>query len=166
MSRRPVSPPESLWPIPQLAKSKLPILIPRFSFAAWAVLLVLSVQKFRRERKREPGIIPPSSDGISYSNVNAHIPAADDPYADKHEVAPQDTGYARYSYSGARDAGDEAFGRPSIDGYGFERVSTAAVPASGRTSAIQPVHDETSRTMQLAYSDPCELSRSQRADMD
>lgn len=130
----------------------------RFSFAAWTVLLVLSVIAFRRERKREPGFIPPSSDGISYANVTDHIPVrSDDPYADKHEVLghvqQEEGGYDRYSYTGVRDGGDEAdaFGRPSMDQYGFEAASTRA---NGQNTTVGA--DETSRTMQLAYSDPCE----------
>lgn len=90
--------------------------------------------------------------------MNDHIPARnDDPYADKHEVPAQDTGYERYSFSAGREREDDAFGRPSMDGYGYD------AGGGGRASVVQSqvqsqVHsDETSRTMQLAYSDPCKF---------
>lgn len=130
----------------------------RFSFAAWAALLVLSVLAFRREQRREPSFIPPS-DGISYANVGDHVPGsrADDPYADKHEVtgaapAGSATGYEAYGYTAAGHDDDAAFGRPSMDTYG----AFADSPGAGRPMSDVRGGDEQSRTMQLAYSDPCE----------
>lgn len=117
---------------------------------AWSVLLVFAVLAFKRERKREPGFIPPS-DGISYANVHDRLPAAEDPYADKHEAQtgynqPTATGYERYGYDQTPGNENDAFGRPSMDAYG------AFEDDRGRSQ----VGDETSRTMQLAYTDPCE----------
>jgi hypothetical protein len=112
---------------------------------------------FRRERKREPGFIPPSSEGISYANVNDHIPVrSEDPYADKHEVSAQETGYEKYSYS-AREREDDPFGRPSMDGYGYDARANDGRASVVQTMQAQAQSDETSRTMQLAYSDPCEF---------
>ncbi len=129
------------------------------ALGAWTALLILSALAFKRERKREPGFIPPTSDGISYSNVHNHI---DDPYADKHEASSAPTSYsavgtgARYNTDDVDGNDGEAFGRASIDGYGggFGRGQNQV-----GQSAMGQSHDETSRTMQLAYSDPCEFFR-------
>jgi hypothetical protein len=128
---------------------------------AWAALLVFSAIAFRKERRRDPGFLPPS-DGISFANVHDHIPPSrqaegvDDPYADKHEssgAGPSGavTGYESYGYARAPVVDeDNAFGRPSMDAYGaFDEDPRA----HGRGS--QGGGEETSRTMQLAYSDPC-----------
>lgn len=134
------------------------------------MLLVFAVLAFRRERRREPGFIPPS-DGITYANVHEHLGDSnrdDDPYADKHEpagsaVAPMatHTGYESYAYSGARaNDQEDAFGRPSMDAYGAFDESHGR----GGGMATSPGVDETSRTMQLAYTDPCESCDQNLAD--
>jgi hypothetical protein len=142
-----------------------PLTIPnRFSFAAWAALLVLVGLEFRRERKHEPAFIPPDH-GISSSNVHERLPIradeeSQDPYADKHEVyegyADGRTGYESGGYqrtsTGIPERAEEngAFGRPSLDAYG----SFDGDMPGNRASAVEG--DEASRTMQLAYTDPCE----------
>ncbi|KAK4684351.1 hypothetical protein P7C73_g5831, partial [Tremellales sp. Uapishka_1] len=111
------------------------------SFAAWAALLILTALVFRRER-REPSFVPPSSPGISYANILAQD---DQRYVDKtepehvHTPTYEETPTAGYGYGRPADVE----GRASVDAYG-------AFDGDG-----MPRNEEQSRTMPLAYNDPC-----------
>nr|XP_018259072.1 uncharacterized protein I303_08615 [Kwoniella dejecticola CBS 10117]OBR81230.1 hypothetical protein I303_08615 [Kwoniella dejecticola CBS 10117] len=146
-----------------------------FAFGAWAALLVLTALVFRRERqqnrRREPAFIPPESNGVSYSNILA---ADDERYADKGESnselpasasgydTPGGYGYARPNQTQTQTAADLAGGalsRPSVDAYGaFDGDMPGAVGGRhGYNSSVSSIPDGgQSRTMQLAYTDPCE----------
>ena len=138
----------------------------RLAFGAWAALLVIAGLRFRRERNNEPGFIPPSDVGISAANVHEHVPMRssedEDPYADKEEDDHRNNndharggGYESYGYGQTRVAPrpeeNGAFGRPSMDAYG---AFDGDMPAARMPQVSQG--DERSRTMQLAYNDPCE----------
>ncbi|KIS00046.1 hypothetical protein L804_02683 [Cryptococcus deuterogattii 2001/935-1] len=126
-----------------------------FSSITWSILLVLTILAFRREQKanrRELMMLPPASDGISYSNIQ---PADEEQLDDKSESArgyipdvyrKTDTTYhpasARTVYSPPSVDHHPMLSRTSIDVYGaFDGDSMPRV-------------DEPSRTMQLAYTDP------------
>ncbi|WRT68953.1 uncharacterized protein IL334_005935 [Kwoniella shivajii] len=144
------------------------------SFAAWAVLLVLTTLVFRRERRenrrREPTFIPPESTGVSYSNILAED---DERYADKGESgtgAGIRPGHIRsestfsnnpntggYGYSApiqdnavGNGNGHGALGRPSVDAYG---AFDGDMPGGQHPSSLG-IDNGQSRTMQLAYNDP------------
>ena len=129
------------------------------AFGAWLGLFVIAGLEFRRERRADRGFVPPADTGISYANVHDHINGTDnaDPYADKQEYIPpagSATGYESYGYSRTpgREEDEVAFGRPSVDPYGaFDQVDTA-------TSLGSRPGEGHSRTMQHAYTDPCESS--------
>ncbi|KAE8543463.1 hypothetical protein D1P53_000177 [Cryptococcus gattii VGV] len=130
-----------------------------FSSIAWSSLLVLTILAFRREQKanrRELMVLPPASDGISYSNIQ---PTDEEQLDDKSESArgytpdvyrKTDTTYhhpasARTVYSPPSVDHHPMLSRTSIDVYG-------AFDGDG-----MPRVDEPSRTMQLAYTDPCKI---------
>jgi hypothetical protein len=122
-----------------------------FSFLCWLGLAVLAGLAFRKERqlarRREPAFIPPA-DGEEESYGN-------NIFADKHEepqpaalhTAPRP---ARNDYARVQTA-DSAMARPSVDAYG---AFDGDMPGSER-------RDQPSRTLQMAYSDPCEWNDSQ-----
>ncbi|KAL0247631.1 hypothetical protein I308_103708 [Cryptococcus tetragattii IND107] len=127
-----------------------------FSSIAWSILLILTILAFRREQKanrRELMVLPPASDGISYSNIQ---PADEEQLDDKSESArgytpdvyrKTDTTYhhpasARTVHSPPSVDHHPMLSRTSIDVYG-------AFDGDG-----MPRVDEPSRTMQLAYTDP------------
>lgn len=113
---------------------------------------------FNRERKasrrREPGFTPPeTSGGISYANVyTGHEEERYD-----SEPKPSD------DVSGAAPA---AYDPPVTSSYGYGNQPAQVQVQEHRASidAYGSAGDRTSRTMQLAYSDPCKLSRSRRKD--
>lgn len=128
------------------------------ALVTWSILLVLTILAFRREQKanrRELMMLPPASDGISYSNIQ---PADEEQLDDKSESArgyipdvyrKTDTTYhpasARTVYSPPSVDHHPMLSRTSIDVYGaFDGDSMPRV-------------DEPSRTMQLAYTDPCKI---------
>jgi hypothetical protein len=120
----------------------------RLALVCWIALLVLTGLKFNRERKqsrREPGFTPPESSGISYANVytgnevqdQTRYDAEPKPIEEPHQVAyDPPTGYSGYDNQPAQMPVMEH--RASMDPYG----------SAG---------DQTSRTMQIAYNDPCKL---------
>jgi hypothetical protein len=120
----------------------------RLALVCWIALLVLTGLKFNRERKqsrREPGFTPPESSGISYANVHTGNEVQDEtryeaepkPIEEPHQVAyDPPTGYSGYDNQPAQMPVMER--RASMDPYG----------SAG---------DQTSRTMQIAYNDPCKL---------
>lgn len=128
-----------------------------FSSIAWSILLVLTIITFRRQQKtnhRDLIVLPPASEGISYSNIQA---ADEEQLGDKSESARDyasdayrrtDKTYdhpvsARTAYSSQPSVDHHPMlSRPSIDVYG-------AFDGDG-----MPRVDEPSRTMQLAYTDP------------
>jgi hypothetical protein len=123
----------------------------RLALICWIALLVLTGLKFNRERKlsrREPGFTPPESNGISYANVYTGHEAQDEerysaepkPIEEPQQVAyDPHSGYAAYEHQPAQIPVMEH--RASMDLYG----------SAG---------DRTSRTMQIAYNDPCKLCSS------
>lgn len=133
--------------------------LPTFGLVAWPILLILTILAFRREQKanrRELMVLPPASDGISYSNIQ---PADEEQLDDKSESArgytpdvyrKTDTTYhhpasARTVHSPPSVDHHPMLSRTSIDVYG-------AFDGDG-----MPRVDEPSRTMQLAYTDPCKI---------
>lgn len=133
--------------------------LPTFGLVAWSILLILTILAFRREQKanrRELMVLPPASDGISYSNIQ---PADEEQLDDKSESArgytpdvyrKTDTTYhhpasARTVHSPPSVDHHPMLSRTSIDVYG-------AFDGDG-----MPRIDEPSRTMQLAYTDPCKI---------
>lgn len=158
----------------------------RLAFAAAAAVLVLLVLEFRRERRREPSFLPPSTDyGVAgergYTNLDStdsYAPTdAPQPYTQTmaapvsytHAQLPVQQVYPdpRYaatgpSYDQPRYSGSE--GRGSGDAYGaFEVVEV--VPTGGRPGMAPRSDTSQSRTMQMAYNaapagvynDPCQL---------
>ncbi|UOH82041.1 hypothetical protein LQV05_004724 [Cryptococcus neoformans] len=126
------------------------------SSIAWSTLLILTIITFRRQQKanhKELIVLPPASDGISYSNIQA---VDEERLGDKSQSAQEyvpdicrrtDTAYglpvsARTAYSQPSVVHHPMLSRPSIDVYG-------AFDGDG-----MPRVDEPSRTMQLAYTDP------------
>ncbi|ORX39055.1 hypothetical protein BD324DRAFT_618365 [Kockovaella imperatae] len=142
------------------------------SFISWLVLLILTLVEWRRERRDEPRFVPPES-GIS--NVNVHERLArrrddeeativEDPYAEKEVDDPKTalrSGYESYGYSRTAPEDDlesEAFGRPSMDTHvGNSTLNGTTLGGGGSMSRIGE-SGEASRTMQIAYHDPCECS--------
>lgn len=118
---------------------------------AWTALLLLTALIFLRERRRDPSFIPPPSppanSGVSYSGVTA---ADEERYADKQEsqsyFPTYDTPAADHGYGRPNDT---AMSRPSLDPYG---AFAGDMLGRGRNERVE----EPSRTMQLAYDDPCE----------
>lgn len=133
---------------------------PPLGLVAWSILLVLTIITFRRQQKtnhRDLIVLPPASEGISYSNIQA---ADEEQLGDKSESARDyasdayrrtDKTYdhpvsARTAYSSQPSVDHHPMlSRPSIDVYG-------AFDGDG-----MPRVDEPSRTMQLAYTDPCKI---------
>ncbi|OWT38574.1 hypothetical protein C362_03540 [Cryptococcus neoformans Bt1] len=126
------------------------------SSIAWSTLLILTIITFRRQQKanhKELIVLPPTSDGISYSNIQV---VDEERLGDKSQSAQDyvpdiyrrtDTAYdlpvsARTAYSQPSVVHHPMLSRPSIDVYG-------AFDGDG-----MPRVDEPSRTMQLAYTDP------------
>lgn len=127
---------------------------------AWSTLLILTIITFRRQQKanhKELIVLPPTSDGISYSNIQV---VDEERLGDKSQSAQDyvpdiyrrtDTAYdlpvsARTAYSQPSVVHHPMLSRPSIDVYG-------AFDGDG-----MPRVDEPNRTMQLAYTDPCKIS--------
>jgi hypothetical protein len=160
-----------------------PLTPPRLAFGAWLALLVLSVVAFRRERRREPAFSAPTDTGISYANVHPSDNDRHDPYGDKSEFPSQDI-EAGPAHGHERD--DDAFGMPPSNrasGYGYggvggvggaargsgygnantSHLERPSVDAYGAFDGDMPGNREEqhrlqtpSRTMQMAYADPCE----------
>jgi hypothetical protein len=123
-----------------------------FAFFCWMALAVFAGLAFRKERqlsrRREPAFAPPD-DAFEYGNG-----IEDDVFDDKHEAVenappnrvpsarPQTHDYARVQTS------DSAMARPSVDAYGaFDGDMPGSEPRM-----------QTSRTLQMAYNDPCEYT--------
>jgi hypothetical protein len=140
----------------------------RLALATWFALLTLSALTFRRERKREPAFTAPTETAVSYSNILA----ADDEryaYADKTEAQ---TGAPPTQDTAAGAEGEHEVGSyemPPPRGYAYagagSQMERPSVDAYGAFDGDMPGHREEqqrlqgpSRTMQMAYSDPCELS--------
>jgi hypothetical protein len=146
--------------------------------AAWSALLVLTGLKFRRER-HDLSFVPPSSpSAMTYANLpdqhygdkTVHPNATSDletqafrprqEQQQQHEVYPVyedpygETADAGYGYTRAEDSRD-ARGRASVDAYGaFDGDGMPGPGAQGQGQG-QGQAEEPSRTMQLAYTDPC-----------
>ncbi|GMK59348.1 hypothetical protein CspeluHIS016_0703630 [Cutaneotrichosporon spelunceum] len=125
-----------------------------FALAAWVGLLVLSGLAFRKDRQnhKEPSFIPPSSPNRLESAGPYSGVGDDDVFADKYEAepGPQRAGNAHAPgrpYSQGRPGAfaqqeQTAMSRPSVDAYG---AFDGDMPGA---------RGESSRTMQMAYSDP------------
>ena len=127
-----------------------------FAFLCWLGLAVLAGLAFRRERqsarRRENAFIPPE-DGETGPYGDGVV---DDVFADKHEAPavtqplvsePQEMSPTRPLRTGyGRVQADSAMARPSVDAYG---AFDGDMPGSDR-------REQPSRTMQMAYADPCE----------
>lgn len=109
------------------------------ALVTWSILLVLTILAFRREQKanrRELMMLPPASDGISYSNIQ---PADEEQLDDKSESA---RGYI-----------------PDV----YRKTDTTYHPASARTVYSPPSVDHhpmlsrTSIDVYGAYTDPCKI---------
>lgn len=121
----------------------------------WIALLILTGLRFNRERKasrREPGFIPPENTGgiSSYANVyTGHID--EERYDAEPKPADEPTSHAPAAYD-----------PPVNSSYGYTN-EPAQMPVQDHRASVDPygtADDRTSRTMQLAYSDPCELPHS------
>ncbi len=129
--------------------------------AVWIVLLVLTALTFRRERRRDNSFVPPSSpranSGVSCSGILA---ADDERYADKPEpesyFPPYKAPVAGYGYS---QPSENVSSRPSLDVYG--RMSADVPPP-----VVMKRREEPSRTLQLAFNDPCECFSKPAANED
>lgn len=133
--------------------------LPTFGLVAWSILLVFTVLAFRREQKanrRELMVLPPVSDGISYSNIQ---PADEEQLDDKSESA---RGYTLDVYRKT----DTTYHHPASARTVYPLPSVDHHPMLSRTSIDvygafdgdgMPRVDEPSRTMQLAYTDPCKI---------
>lgn len=105
----------------------------------------------------EPSFIPPESPGLNSGNgrYNQLEDEEASVFADKHEAAPRPYSEAApRPYSGyaapSAAAADSAMARPSVDAYG---AFDGDMPG-----AMHHASDEPSRTMQMAYQDPCKSS--------
>lgn len=110
-------------------------------------MLILAGLVFNRERKssrREPGFTPPdASTGVSYANV--YTGQEDERY--DTEPKPNDDPV------GQRPA---AYDPPTSSyGYGNQPAQVQVQEQRASVDAYGTAGDRTSRTMQLAYSDPC-----------
>ena len=148
----------------------------RLSFGCFLALLVLAGLEFRRDRRRshrEPGFIPPTSPNMTYGPGAGIGPASyaqvqpdtdrdhDGEHEDKFEQdnlqavydRPQAQRPQRQSYYPVQPAptGGPAMSRPSMDAYG-------AFDGDMPGNQAQAGAGQTSRTMEMAYTDPCEYS--------
>lgn len=122
----------------------------------WIALTVLAILTFRRERSHEPSFLPPSSPVISqhgggralgYSQVNEEEKATDVSYSRPSDVE-RDVGLYNHSVPSSTP------NRPVVQRYESRmspvQTTGGAFPLGGAGAG------EPSRTLQLAYSDPCE----------
>jgi hypothetical protein len=110
---------------------------------------VLTGLKFNRERKqsrrREPGFTPPESSGISYANVYTGNEAGNDDV--RYNTEPKMT----------EEPVQVAYDPPTSTGYWYDQP--AQMPVLEHRASMDPYSatgEQTSRTMQIAYNDPCE----------
>lgn len=141
------------------------------SFGCFLALLVLAGLEFRRDRRRshrEPGFIPPTSPNMTYGAGAGISPASyaqvqpdtdrdhDGEHEDKYEQdnlqaqydRPQAQRPQRQSYYPVQQAPTgSAMSRPSMDAYG-------AFDGDMPGNQAQAGAGQTSRTMEMAYTDP------------
>lgn len=123
------------------------------ALGGWGGLVALAGIEFRNDRQttrhREPSFIPPQSptgDGTQrYDPVGNSRGEDGDVFADKHEAYPHGSSGPAYAYRTGFQP-DSAMGRPSVDAYG---AFDGDMPGAGP--------QRTSRTMQMAFQDPCEF---------
>jgi hypothetical protein len=113
---------------------------------------MLTGLKFNRERKssrREPSFVPPESTGVSYANV----------------YTGNEVGHDEERYNSEPKVMEEpsqmAYDPPRTSGYGYDN-QPAQIPAMEHRASMDAyaaggAGDRTSRTMQLAYNDPCKF---------
>ena len=115
------------------------------SLICWIALLVLTGLKFDRERKqsrREPGFTPPESNGASYANVYTGNEVHDE---ERYDAEPKPL-----EQQGAYDP-------PTSYAYDNQPAQMPVMEHRASMDAYGSAGDRTSRTMQIAYNDPCKL---------
>lgn len=137
-------------------QSRWPLLT---SLGAWLAILILTLLKWRRTRNtgpRDEPFIPPSS-----PTDLTRAPSTFQSTLPQHTAPIVDQATVDYGYSRAESGYDPAMGgRASVDPYGA--FGGDGMPQPVPTPAPGGLHDrpgmpnkEPSRTMQLAYNDPC-----------
>ena len=124
-----------------------------FLSAAWIVLFILTTLVFRRERRREPSFNPPTSphadDRTSYGNVFGSDGERD---AEKPEPESYFPSYEAPSVTHGHNRSDG-----KIEAQSGARTSGYSESMDGRLIGLPASRgsEEPSRTMQLAFNDPC-----------
>jgi hypothetical protein len=122
-------------------------LISRMALICWIALLVLTGLKFDRQRKqsrREPGFTPPESSGISYANVYTGNEVHDE---ERYNTEPKPLDEPQQM----------AYDPPTSYVYDHQPAQMPVMEHRASMDAYASAGDRTSRTMQIAYSDPCKL---------
>jgi len=115
------------------------------SLICWIALLVLTGLKFDRERKqsrREPGFTPPESNGASYANVYTGNEVHDE---ERYDAEPKPLEQ------------QVAYDPPTSYAYDNQPAQMPVMEHRASMDAYGSAGDRTSRTMQIAYNDPCKL---------